>query len=323
MTPAEATRAPLLRTHGLGYAYPDGTVALRDVELDLAPGEVLALLGPNGSGKSTLLRLMADPRRAPTGAIETADGLAPADIVLLGDRPAFRAAISGRDNAVALLRLRGRSPREAAAAAATWLERFDLGGAVDRPAGGYSRGMAARLGLAIAFGSDGRLLLLDEPLSALDPDGRGRFGDAIAAARDRGAAIALSTHDPEFAAARCDRVAFLREGGVVALDTPAALLARLGERTRIDLQLAGGDEPGAPHPDLAARVATAPGVDSVQPVTDGLALQVTDAATALPRALERLFEAGARVRSVRVRPPDLREAFFALTGTPLRGEEPT
>ena len=320
MTPRPASGDPLLRARGLGFAYPDGTIALRDVALEIRRGEVVGLLGANGSGKSTLLRLLAGAARAHEGSIGRPGAPRPADRALAGDRPVFREWLTGLDNATALLRLRGRSAALARAEAAVWLERFDLAPVAGRRTGTYSRGMETRLALAVAFAARSPAILLDEPLAALDPGGRERLTVALAEARGEGRGIVLSTHDPAFAATRCDRVGFLRAGRLVAMDTPAVLIARIGGRTRIEVELEDGAE--AARGALVAALASSPGVRGVRSLGVGLMLEVDEAETALPPALERLFRAGARVRSVRLRPPDLGEAYFALTGARLEPGAP-
>ncbi len=312
MRPASPAGDPVLRARAVGFTYPDGSVALRDVGLDVAVGEAVGLLGPNGSGKSTLLRLLAGAAGRHAGSIERPGAARPADVALALDRPVFREWLSGADNATALLRLRGHPVDGARAGVREWIRRFDLEGAADRPVGTYSRGMRTRLALAIGFASDAALLLLDEPLASLDPGGHGRLATALADARRGGLGIVLSTHDPSFAAANCDRVGFLCEGRLVAIDTPPALLAALGDATRIEIRV----EPGAVAAD-ARDLAASPGVRAARTTEDRVLLEVDDAAVALPAALERLFATGARVRGVEVRPPDLREAYFALTGARL------
>lgn len=245
----------------------------------------------------------------------------PSGASLAPDRPVFREWLGGLDNATALLRLGGRTPAEARTAASEWLGRFDLAGAAARRVGTYSRGMETRLGLAVAFASGAPALLLDEPLAALDPAGRALLAGALAEARTARRAILLTTHDPSFAERSCDRVGFMRAGRLVAIDTPAALLAALGEHTRIEVTLtdvrAGADAVGA-----TADLDASPGVRAARALDrDRLVLEVDEASEALPAALERLFRAGVGVRSVRVRPPDLGEAYFAITGTRLEPGE--
>lgn len=303
--------APLVRARGLGYAYPDGTRAVRDIDLDVRRGETLALIGPNGSGKSTLLRLLAAPLPPARGRVEgSVDRPFAERPAFVPDDPVFRDALGAAGQAAALLRLRGVERAEAERRTAAWLERMGLGTDAERPVGTFSRGMRARLGLAVAFASRPPLLLLDEPVAALDPEGRERLAEALDEARRRDAGIVLSVHDPGFAAAHADRVAFLRGGRLVAADGPDRFLAALGAAARIDVELA--DLPSRPDVRIPAGLA-----EGIEWTDAGLVARVRSPSAALPPLLEALYTAGARVRGLRVREPDLRDVYFALTGTSL------
>ncbi len=296
----------------LAYTYPDGSPALRGVSLAVREGETLGLLGPNGSGKSTLLRLLVEGRD-----IEFSDAAAaPRARLLALDQPVFRNWLTGRENAVALLELRGLGAGSAAAAAATWLTRFGLDEHAGRPAGAYSSGMRRRLALAVAFASATELTLLDEPLSGLDPGGRGSLGGALADHREEGRTVVFSAHDPEFAGAYCDRVAFLAGGRCRVADTPARLLARIGASPRIEVRFAEGRTPAretlGPPP---------PTVRGAEWTGDSATFEVRDPRVALPEALAWLIAAGGEVVSVEVREPTLRDAFFEITGRRLDEDE--
>ena len=305
---------PLVTAHALGYAYPDGRRALRDLSLDVSAGEVLGLLGPNGSGKSTFLRLLAGDaapgiRRAPEVDNPRARWLAT-------DQPVFRRWLSGRENAAALLELRGASVSEARATAAAWLARFGLADDADRPAGTYSSGMRRRLALAIAFGAAPSLLLLDEPLAGLDPDGAAVLATALSGHRADGGTSVLSAHDPGFAAAHCDRVAFIVNGRCEAADTPARLLARVGVRPRVEIHFA---EAGPEDPSALEGVPD--GVHSAMWSERTVTLEVEDPRHALPDTLSWVLRAGLSVNSVDVRTPTLADAFLVLTGRRLEEDD--
>lgn len=301
----------LAEAEDLTYAYPDGSSALRELSLAVREGERLGLLGPNGSGKSTLLRLLGGERiphirRDPTVADPRRRWLAP-------DQPVFRPWLSGRENAALLLELHGARPAEARTAAGAWLDRFGLAADADRPAGTYSAGMRRRLALSAAFGTGVRLLLLDEPLSGLDPEGRGAFAQALSGHRAAGGTAVFSAHDPIFAAANCDRVAFVVDGRCEVADTPTRLLSRIGVRPRVEIHFAAGGDPD--------REALGSVPDGVRPTAwseGGVTLEVEDPGRALPETLAWVLRAGASVASVDVRKPDLGDAFAILTGRRLQ-----
>lgn len=308
---ADGERA-LAVADGLGYAYPDGSRALRDLSLEVRAGERLGLLGPNGSGKSTLLRLLA-AGEVPTGLRRAAAVEDARARWFVPDQPVFRPWLSGSENAALLLELRGAPARAARQAAGAELARFGIAADADRPAGTYSAGMRRRLALAAAFAAEAPLLLLDEPLSGLDPAGRTVLGDALDGHRAAGRTAVLSAHDPAFAAAHCDRVAFIVDGGCAAADTPARLLERVGVRPRIHVRFAGGASP-----DPAALPAPPPAVEAASWPDGAVILEVDDPRAALPDALAWILAGGVAVASVDVRTPTLEDAFLLLTGRRLR-----
>lgn len=207
-----------------------------DVELAVADGEVLAVLGPNGAGKSTLLRVLAgllvpDGGRVVVDRVwDDADRHVPAHQRSLGmvfqDHLLFP-HLSVADNVAFGLRTRGVRRADARATAEAWLERVGLAGLGDRRPGQLSGGQAQRAALARALVGDPRLLLLDEPLSALDA--RTRLTVRAELHRhlaDYGGSAVLVTHDPVDAMALADRVLVVEDGVVVQAGPPAEVARR-------------------------------------------------------------------------------------------------
>jgi molybdate transport system ATP-binding protein len=207
-----------------------GSLAL-DVEVAVADGEVLAVLGPNGAGKSTLLRVLAgllplDEGRVVVDGATWDDGGAhlpphrrPLGVVFQ-DALLFPHLTVG-ENVEFGLRTRGVGRHERRTAAARWLTRVGLDGLGDRRPAQLSGGQAQRAALARALVGDPSLLLLDEPLSALDA--RTRLTVRAELRRHLGAfagSTVLVTHDPVDAMALADRVVVVEEGRVVQTGTP-------------------------------------------------------------------------------------------------------
>jgi molybdate transport system ATP-binding protein len=210
-----------------------------DAELSIDDGSVVALLGPNGAGKTTALRVLAGLRALDRGLVridgETLDDPAarvfcqPEDRrvgVVFQDYILFP-HLDARQNVAFGLRSRGRNRPEAAALADEWLDRVGLAGrARSRPAQ-LSGGEAQRVALARALAPAPRLLLLDEPLAALDAgtrvDLRRELGRHLAAIP--GSTLVI-THDPVDALALADRVVVLEEGRVVQAGTIADVTRR-------------------------------------------------------------------------------------------------
>jgi molybdate transport system ATP-binding protein len=209
-----------------------------DVQLEVGDGEVLAVLGPNGAGKSTVLRVLAGLLRPDGGRV-----------VVDGDRvwdatgqhlPAHRRPLgmvfqdhllfphlSVTDNVAFGLRTRGVKRTAARLAAGRWLDRVGLTGLGDRRPGELSGGQAQRAALARALVGDPRVLLLDEPLSALDA--RTRLAVRAELHRhlaDYAGSAVLVSHDPIDAMALADRVVVVEDGRVVQSGTPAEVARR-------------------------------------------------------------------------------------------------
>ena len=213
----------MLSLNEVSVAY-DGVPAVTDVTLDLADGQVLALLGPSGSGKSTLLRAVAGLEPA-EGAISW-DGRSLAHVpthkrgfaLMFQDGQLF-AHLSVAANVAYPLKLRRAGRRSRAARASRVAELLDLvglGGYGSRLPGTLSGGERQRVALARALAVDPRLLLLDEPLSALDAGLRERLGaDLRRILTEAGTTALMVTHDQEEAFTVADRLAVMRAGRVV------------------------------------------------------------------------------------------------------------
>lgn len=199
-----------------------GVPALSDVSLSLAPGEVLAVLGPSGCGKSTLLRAVAGLEPLTEGSIQW-DGRDLAGVpthrrgfaLLFQDGQLFAHRTVG-SNVAYPLRLRRRPRALVSARVAELLDLVGLAGFEDRMPSSLSGGERQRVALARALATSPRLLLLDEPLSALDQELRERLaGDLRDILRRAGTTALLVTHDHEEAFAVADRMALLRAGRLV------------------------------------------------------------------------------------------------------------
>lgn len=201
--------------------------AVEAVDLDLRPGESLALVGHNGAGKTTLVKLILGLIAPSIGRVQvfghnpaTTDGAAlRAGLGYLPENVAFHNAMSGRELMAFYTRLKGAAPGDID----VLLDRVGLGVAAGRRVGTYSKGMRQRLGLAQALIGAPKLLLLDEPTSGLDPASRGDFYDMIDGLRRDGVTVLISTHALAEIAAHADRIAVMHGGRLVALGTQEEL----------------------------------------------------------------------------------------------------
>ncbi len=209
----------LAKTFKIGF-FGRRVEAVRGISFDVRRGEIFGFLGPNGAGKTTTIKML-------TGLITPTSG----DAYLMGRRvpsPEAREAIgflpenpyvypylTPREFVELCGRLSGLSGHKLHTRSAEALELVKITYAADRQVRRLSKGMLQRAGLAAALVSDPELLILDEPMSGLDPVGRKEVRDLIFAERDRGRTIFFSTHILSDVEAMCDRVAILRSGKVV------------------------------------------------------------------------------------------------------------
>ncbi|HKT45367.1 MAG TPA: ABC transporter ATP-binding protein [Gaiellaceae bacterium] len=199
--------APLLRALRVGRRY-GALVALAPTDLELHPGEAVALVGPNGAGKSTLLAILAGASEPTEGTVETH-----ARVGWVPQKPAHYSRLSARENLELFARLEGvRDPRRVAA---HMLERFALP-VEARPSGELSVGNRQRLNVALALLGEPRVLLLDEPTAALDPGQRRRVWEVADAIRGDGGAVCFATQNLE-EIEHASRTIVLQDGQVVPL----------------------------------------------------------------------------------------------------------
>lgn len=210
-------------------------VVLADLNLEVERGEALGLVGVNGAGKTTLLRALLDLARPDSGSIEifgspAHQARARAHLSYLAERfnpPGFA---SGLELLRYLLALHGQHLDVAEAQAEA--VALDLEPAVlARPARQYSKGMAQKLGLIACILARRPLLVLDEPMSGLDPRARALFKRRLAAHKAAGVTLFFSTHFLADVEALCDRIAVLDGGRVVFVGAPAVLLEQQGADT--------------------------------------------------------------------------------------------
>ena len=224
-----------------------GTLDL-DVTIDAAPGEIVALLGPNGAGKTTFLRAVAGLVRLTRGRVELDDVVledAARDIHLPPERRPIGVVfqdyllfphLSALENVAFGLRARGVAAREAHLRAGSWLDRLGVGEQAPAKPRALSGGQAQRVALARALAIDPRLLLLDEPLAALDASARGEVRRDLKRHLASFAGIRiLITHDPLEAVALADRLVILEGGRVVQTGSPNEVTQRPRSRYVADL----------------------------------------------------------------------------------------
>jgi len=301
----------------LAKTYAGDVHAVRDISFTVNPGEVFGLLGPNGAGKSTTVGMLTTTVRPSSGTAE----LAGFDVVrsplearsissVVFQEPVVDRALSGRRNLDIHARLWRVPPADARDRVATLAGTLGLADLLDRPAGTYSGGERRRLEIARALVSRPRVLFLDEPTVGLDPRVRAELLDVIAGLRDRmETTVLLTTHYLDEAERLCDRLAIMHQGRIVALDTPAALLAELGGQI---VELRVREDPAAAldrlrGSGLAGDDAFAVGATVTIPLHD----------RADPRVIADI-QRSAVASAITSREPTLDDVYLRLTGGQLR-----
>lgn len=299
--------------------------AVRGIDLDIAPGELVAVLGPNGAGKSTTMRMLTTLIR-PTSGTATVAGV---DVVAepatvrrhigyvgqgngaghqqrAGDELTMQGQVYGLDRAAARRRT------------GELLEALDLTSLARRKVGDLSGGQRRRLDVALGLVHAPRLLFLDEPTTGLDPHNRANLWDHITRLRaEHDMTIVLTTHYLDEADTMAERVVVVDHGQVIADDTADGLKRTLaGDRVVLKAAVGG----------TASRVATIvealPGARDV--TVDGARIEarVADAAAAVPELVLAASAAGTPLLEALAVRPTLDDVFLALTGRSLRDEGP-
>src|SRR5579862_2709812 len=233
--------ATIVRTEQLtkdfltGFWRPRPHRGLDGLSIEIRSGDVFGLLGPNGAGKSTTLKLLNNLIWPTSGHAEVL-GRAPGDLRarqrlgFLPENPSFYDHLTAEELLVYFAGLFGYSSGECRARAAKRLDDVGLGADRRRPLRQYSKGMVQRVGLAQALINDPELVILDEPMSGLDPIGRREVRDLILGLRDQGRTILFSSHILSDAEMLCNRVGIVAKGKLVASGTVSELTAGSASR---------------------------------------------------------------------------------------------
>jgi putative ABC transport system ATP-binding protein len=227
----------LLHARGLEMRYPGATApALAGVDLDVAPGESVAIMGASGSGKTTLLHCLAGILRPTAGTVTLTTAHGPVAVTALDDDGRARLRreelgfvfqqglllneLTALENVAVARMLTGVPRAQAEGEAAQWLAHLGLAGLEQRRLGELSGGQAQRVAIARAQVTGARLLFADEPTGALDSTTSAEVLDVLLSAVQAGRTLVVVTHDVDVAR-RCARTVTLRDGRVVS-DTAAA-----------------------------------------------------------------------------------------------------
>ena len=235
------TTEALLRLRSVGYTYKGGA-GVHDLDLDVRAGEVHALVGLNGAGKSTLMKLVLGMLRPQRGAVEVlgcdvahAGRTVWADVGALVEHPLTYGELDAATNLALAARLHGTPPREISRAVDEAFDELDLTRYADVRVRRLSAGNAQRVGLAAALAHGPRLLVLDEPTTALDPAGIILLREALLRRAAAGVGVLVSSHHLDEVARIADRISVIADGRLVGsldpdgVDIERAFFAKVHE----------------------------------------------------------------------------------------------
>jgi len=289
-------------------------VALEGLDLTVEQGEVFGYLGPNGAGKTSTIKCLVGVVEATSGSalIFGLDARLPKSREVLGyspENPYFYEYLTGRELMGFYGKLAGLSREERRARGDEGLEKVGLKEAADVRMGQYSKGMRQRLGLAQAVIHRPPLVILDEPMSGLDPVGRRDVREFIRELRSNGSTIFFSTHILSDVEAICDHVGVLHKGQLIAKGELSSIISTQILRTRVVAK----DVPD----DLLARL----GGEAVH--RDGnLVTFYIEGETDASKVIEAVTAKGGKLIAFTPENEDLESAFMRLTGLTVARNAP-
>jgi len=300
------------------YRTRNGSVdAVNGLDLEIRPGECFGMLGPNGAGKTTTFEILEGLLEASSGDVEVLgmrwgqhDGELRQRIGISLQETLFPEKLTVYETLVLFRSFyrSGHDPEEV-------IQEVALTEKARSWVGKLSGGQKQRLAVACALVGNPDLLFLDEPTTGLDPQSRRQLWDTIRRLGEQGRTTLLSTHYMDEAERLCNRVAVVDYGKVIALGSPAELVATLGGEHVIEFALANG---GVIAEDELAGL---PAVLGVRKEASGLMLTVTEPHIALPALLEIVRRRNLDLSRLTTRHVSLEDVFVHLTGRRLRDEE--
>jgi ABC-2 type transport system ATP-binding protein len=303
-----ASGRPIIEIAGLRKTYRVGffmrpVEAVKGVSFTVNEGEIVGLIGPNGSGKTSTIKVLLGLCAPSAGSakmfgLDARDRRARENVGFLPENPYVYPYLTPREFIDLCARLSSVDSAKRAKRVEEVMARTGIAWAADRRVGSLSKGMLQRTGLAAALVADPQLLVLDEPMSGLDPLGRREVRDLIFEERRLGRTVLFSSHVLGDVEALCDRVIILRKGEVLVAGVINELVRRSAKLTELTLR-AATDE---------TRKAIAGSAQILRAVGDELVLEVEGDET-LHAVIERAMATGARIASAVPKKDTLEDLF--------------
>jgi ABC-2 type transport system ATP-binding protein len=303
---------------GLCKRYDGKVNAVNGLDLEVEVGECFGLLGPNGAGKTTTIEILEGLLEPTQGEVEILGRRWGQDDLELREwlgislqETRLPEKLTVRE-VLALFRSfyqKGRDPKEV-------IRQVELSEKESTWVNKLSGGQRQRLAVACALVGSPKILFLDEPTTGLDPQSRRQLWDLIREFKQQGGTILLTTHYMDEAERLCDRVAIVDRGKVIAIGSPAAMIATLGGEHVVEfaLDLTNGQTL------RAGRLTELASVTSLRSEADGFSLHVQEPHLAIPALISYLHETGVSLARLTTRHASLEDVFVKLTGRHLREE---
>ncbi len=311
--------SPIIEARGLVKRYGEH-VAVAGVDLAVGAGEVFGILGPNGAGKTTTLEMIEGLRKPDAGTVHVTG------LDAVAESAAVRRAIGAQLQSTALF-----DYLSAAELVELFAGLYDADASTERVSGllsmvgleekrtarvnEMSGGQQQRLSIALALVNQPKVVFLDEPTTGLDPQARRNLWQTVRNVRDGGATVVLTTHYMEEAEMLCNRVAIMDAGRVIACDTPAALIRRLGMAATIRTRVTAGHLSIHDLANLPAVTGTPLETDESQAIR----LQTTDAQATLVALLQLADRHHVTLADLGSTQANLEDVFLSLTGRRYAG----
>ena len=289
-------------------------VAVKNLNLSIPKGEVYGFIGPNGAGKSSTIKVLATLLRPAAGSvrIDGIDVLKKPDVIRrrIGYMPDFFGVYEDLTVEEYLHFFAAAYKIDRAKRPATVdgvLAPTDLGHKKDAPVDALSRGMKQRLGIARVLLHDPDLLLLDEPASGLDPRARIEMRELLKELKAMGKTILVSSHILHELSQFCTRIGIVEAGKMAAEGSLDEIYRTLGLKRVVHVQIPNQTDA------IVAGIRTVPGVASVDPQVDRLAIQVRESELSIEDLHDRICALGARIHMYQPEAMDMETAFMKLT----------
>jgi ABC-2 type transport system ATP-binding protein len=307
-----------IETTALRKVYSGDTIALHGLDLRVGEGEFFGLLGPNGAGKTTTIGILTTRVRATDGTAVVAGADVRTDPVgvrlrigVVPQRPNPDRSLNALENLQFHAAYFGIPSSEANVRAARLMSQLGIAEKAKAKVDELSGGQQQRLMIARALIHEPRVLFLDEPTVGLDPQARLALWEILRQLHDEGRTIVMTTHYMREAEELCDRIAIVDQGRLLAVDTPAALVARAPGGTLVEVTLDADAQAVVP---LAVSI---PGISAAEANGPLLRAYSESGGQVIPALIAAAEGARRTVTNIHLAAPNLETLFISLTGRKL------